>query len=108
MSNRQALLSVIPPRTVGSLARWVFEAIPPGGFVSAVIRSDLFEAVARADDDNRRTLVELVQLIRWYVPHVCVRDDEPMVAWPKDKYDAVREELHADPQFDWLKDYLNA
>lgn len=108
MSNRLALLAVIPPRTVGSLARWVFKAIPPGGFVTAVLQGDLFQAVARADDDNRRALVQIVQLISWSIPNGCYAHDDPIREWSKTKYDNDRDALLANPQYEWLKDYLNA
>lgn len=45
--------AAIPENIKGGLARYVEHNIPPGGFLTAMIQGDLFEAVRRADPVSR-------------------------------------------------------
>lgn len=38
--------------SAGGLRRWVYQGLPPGGFMSALLRNDLTKAFRRADDTN--------------------------------------------------------
>lgn len=40
----------VPEHLQGGIHRWIESGVVPGQFLQAVIRNDLFDAVARADD----------------------------------------------------------
>jgi len=52
-----------------SLELYVKQGIEPGGFLTAVLENNLFEAFGRADSYNRATLFEIVQYIYDELPH---------------------------------------
>lgn len=51
-----------------SIARYVRERVPTGGFLHAVLANDLYEAAARADTENRRNLGEIALFVLHNVP----------------------------------------
>ena len=55
--------SGLPESLRAGARRWVEDHVAPGGFLCAVIRNDLSEAVALADDNNLPLLPEIV---RWF------------------------------------------
>ena len=59
----------LPSRMHGGIVRWVLFGIIPGEFLQAVIRGDLFDAGARADDENQRLLFEYAYVLHNYVPN---------------------------------------
>lgn len=56
----------------GAVKRWIENGIPPGSFLSAVIRNDLKDACGRADDENRRALW---QIVAWFY------NEAPVGSW---------------------------
>lgn len=48
--------AAIPDNIKGGLARYIEHHIQPGGFLTAVICGDLFEAVRRADPVSRESI----------------------------------------------------
>ncbi len=58
----------LPSRMHGGIVRWVLFGIVPGNFLQAIIRGDLFDAAARADDENQRLLFEYAFVLHNYVP----------------------------------------
>lgn len=53
----------IPEHTKYALDLWVNDHLPTGGFLEAVINNNLEVAVARADDENRVALADIVVYI---------------------------------------------
>lgn len=52
--------STIKRDLIAAIHRYVFQGIPPGSFLTAVLCNDLREAVGRADLDNYRNLKSIV------------------------------------------------
>ena len=42
--------------SAGGLRRWVYAGIPPGGFMSALLRNNLTKAFNKADDTNYKLM----------------------------------------------------
>ena len=52
-----------PGETVDGTKRWIEDGILPGDFLQAVIRNDLTEACARADQYN---IILLPEIVAWW------------------------------------------
>ena len=52
----------LPPYMQAPARAYIEHGVPPGVFLRAVLRNDLFDAFARADDDNQR---EMLEWARW-------------------------------------------
>lgn len=61
----------VPQRTLDALDLWAEMAIPPGGFLKAVLQNDLFSAVGRADVENLRALPRIVEYCYNELPATC-------------------------------------
>lgn len=59
----------IPAYMYDGIARYVFDGLPPGGFLTSVFENDLYLSVARADDTNRKYLIEYVRWLYNEAPH---------------------------------------
>lgn len=64
----------------GSMQRYIQHGIPPGSFLSAVIRNELFGAFSRADDENTHRMHDLVIWMYNKCPVAC-RGEENMDKW---------------------------
>ena len=51
-----------------NIQKWYYEDYPLGGFLSAVVRNDLIEAVFQADDVNIRALKLYAWFLTWNLP----------------------------------------
>lgn len=71
----------MPDDTKASLDRYVKEKIPTGGFLYAVLTNDLFEAVGRADIQNRHALFEICRYIYNELPLGCWGSVEKVSNW---------------------------
>jgi len=71
----------IPGHMKQSIARYVYEHIAPGAFLTAVICNDLFNAVNLADDTNLPLLQLYVQWFYNVAPGNCHGSKEIMKAW---------------------------
>lgn len=71
----------IPASTKESIEAYVNTRRPTGGFLRAVLSNDLKEACARADEDNRRCLFEIVCVLYNYAPSKCWGSPEKVDAW---------------------------
>jgi hypothetical protein len=49
--------------SAGRLRRWVYAGIPPGGFLSALLRNNLTKAVNKADDENLRLMASWARVM---------------------------------------------
>ena len=71
----------IPERMRGPIIRWVIYRIPPGHFLSAVLKNDLHEAVSRADDENVAILHNWIRFLYNYVPAECWGSPDTFYRW---------------------------
>lgn len=55
----------------------------PGDFLAAVLCDKLTESILRADEDNRRDLVEIVGYLYNDTPRICHGDSDKVVVWLK-------------------------
>ena len=53
----------IPPRILEALQRYIEYGCQPGGFVTAVLTNNLFDAAVRADDESLKALPEIARHI---------------------------------------------
>lgn len=77
--------SLIPERITVSLYFYLEYGTPLGGFLTAVMSNDLFEAVAKADDKNISLIPVLVNYIRNKFPDECHGSKEKVKSWYKEK-----------------------
>lgn len=71
----------IPEHMHDGAVMYVLHGVPPGNFLTAVLENDLHEAVARADAENQR---QLVQWVKWFyneAPGACWGSPEHLQAW---------------------------
>jgi len=54
---------------------------PAGNFLEAVLSNDLTNAINRADNENRKALVEIVRYCYWEIPHRCWGSPAKYAAW---------------------------
>ena len=50
------------------ISKWYYEDYPLGGFLTAVVRNDLIEAVFQADDVNIKALKLYAWFLTWCLP----------------------------------------
>lgn len=81
MLNRAKYEGRIRADVLDSLIRYAETGCPTGGFLRAVLSNDLMEAVSRADADNRRTLVDIVQFVYMELPRGCYGSPETVLEW---------------------------
>lgn len=67
--------------TKDSLERYINEGIPTGGFLRAVLSNDLFDAYARADNNNVKFMREIVKALYNYAPSACHGSREAYKQW---------------------------
>ena len=79
--NEQSAFGKIPERMHGALIRWVIYRIPPGHFLSAILKNDLREAVSRADDENVGILHQWVRFLHNHTPSECWGSKEVFDRW---------------------------
>lgn len=71
----------IPEDTMRALIRYVKDGIRAGHFLTSVLENNLFEAVARADHDNKIGLFDLVTFIYNECPIACHGSRDTVDAW---------------------------
>ena len=64
-----------------ALDRYVKDRIPPGDFLTAVLKNDLTEACGRADVFNRVNLHMIVEYAYNFMPSACWGSPEKVKAW---------------------------
>ena len=75
----------VPEHTQSSLQYYLEYRIEPGSFLTAVLRHDLFEAFARADETNRAHLFGIVSWIHNHAPSISHGSKEKVSAWLEKK-----------------------
>jgi len=73
--------SLIPERMRGAIRCYIERGIPPGHFLTAVLCNDLREAVARADDENKKLLSNYVLFLYNCAPLRCWGSPALFEAW---------------------------
>lgn len=68
-------------RLAGAMKRYIENGIPPGHFLTAILSNDLKEACARADDDHRYRLFDIVGWLYNEAPASCWGSPEKFEAW---------------------------
>lgn len=71
----------VPRRMMSALVRYILKGEIPGGFLTAVLQNDLFEAIGRADEENRRNLPAFVSFIYNEAPSTCWGSKEHIKQW---------------------------
>ena len=61
----------IPEHTQGTLERYIFQRLAPGGFMTAVLANDLMGATGKADALNIRCLRDICGWIYMNAPSDC-------------------------------------
>lgn len=72
---------MIEPRFKESLDRYVQSGCPTGGFLEAVLKNDLMEAMGRADIDARYNLFDICVYVHNDMPAVSQGSPEKVDAW---------------------------
>ena len=83
----------IPQRMQGAIIRYYEKGLPPGDFLTAVIKNDLAEAVGRADHENVRLLKEYVMWFYNWAPGGSWGSEENYVRWLEQDFDVPEEEV---------------
>jgi len=73
--------SVIPSHMLACIKRYVEDRIECGGFLDAVLRNDLSQAVGRADSSNMKIIPNYVCYLANSAPASCWGSDEKVAAW---------------------------
>ena len=61
----------IPKRIMGGMMRWGKHGCHPGGFLTAVLKGDLLDAVCLADDETIKHLRSIVKFVYNQMPIGC-------------------------------------
>jgi hypothetical protein len=64
-----------------ALERYVMRGIEPGGFLTALLSNDLWQTVARADDQNARVIKEYTVFLYNWAPSGCWGSSAKFEAW---------------------------
>lgn len=71
----------IPERTRQAIERYAQQKIETGGFLRAVLENNLQEAFARADEENRELMFEIVKYCYNKIPAECWGSPEKVQCW---------------------------
>ena len=71
----------IPANTLWAIHRYVAKRLPPGGFLSAVFKHDLFGAGFHADENNLHSLQDIVLFVNNHIPADCHGSAEAIRFW---------------------------
>lgn len=82
-SYEQANWSLIPGHMQEGVRNFIEHGVMGGGFLSAVLRGDLGEAAARADDVNRHRLFDYAAFLSQYAPAGCHGSPQNVSEWCK-------------------------
>lgn len=73
--------TLIPEHMRDAVRRYVEDGIEPGGFLKAVLCNDLKGAVIRADNINKKNIVNWVHFVIWELPGLCQGSEEKYKNW---------------------------
>lgn len=69
------------PHMRDGVINYIEHHIPPGGFLTAVLENDLFQAFARADLENRESMFYICAWFNSYAPAGCYGSPEAVKNW---------------------------
>ena len=75
----------IPARMMDGLQRYIENHVPPGSFLSSVIKNDLKNTVGYADDENILNLPAYIIFLHNQAPNNCWGSTELFNQWIADK-----------------------
>lgn len=110
----RALIKMVPEHLRAGLWRWAGFGTRPGGFLQAVIRNDLCEAVNRADAASLQGLKPLALWLYNFAPGPSWGSREALDGWEQQHRELAAEgtlvllhkaRLRPDRDFEWL-DYV--
>ena len=67
--------------TQAALERYVQTGCPVGGFLTAVLQNELYEALASADGENLRDILEIGRYVYWETPRQCWGSRKKLLKW---------------------------
>jgi len=77
--ERGLSLIPIPERMKGGIRRYVYDGIPAGGFLTAVMEGNLVNAWLMADSENRVILHHYAHLVYDFIPSKMMGSKEKVV-----------------------------
>jgi len=86
----------VPPHTMRAIQSYVKDHVPPGSFLRAVFEHELFDALGRADLENRYAIFDIVSYIYNNVPNACHGSPEVVAEWLKRRWEPIDNETTAD------------
>lgn len=86
----------VPDHLLEGLIAWGKKQHPVGNFLTAVLSNDLWEAVARADDDSMRSLRHIVMFIHNELPNGCHGSKQIVAEWIKEISKEMEKEMELD------------
>ena len=78
---RAGLIDNLPARMIPGLIRYIEDGILPGDFLQAILRNDLKEACAHADDENQGLIFQYVFALHNYAPSACWGSPAHVADW---------------------------
>jgi len=73
--------------SIHALAKYVYERVPPGGFLQAVLINDLISAVAQADEENIEKIPAYIEFVYNHIPHAAWGTPKKVNDWIINKED---------------------
>lgn len=81
MEQWREKLVMLPEHMQGAMERWIEHGLLPGGFLTAVLTNNLFDAFGQADSINRNAIPDYVTYLYNYAPSGCWGSVEKAHAW---------------------------
>lgn len=73
----------VPAHMHDGVINYLFDRLPPGGFMTALLSNDFMEAAARADEKNQRALMNWATWLYNHAPRPCYGSPEAVEWWLK-------------------------
>ena len=87
---------MIRPDIIESIQLYVKVGCPPGGFLEAALSNDLKGACARADEDNKHALWNIVAYLYSEVPSNCWGTPEKVTRWLSKDWTTARQAMRTE------------
>ena len=75
--------TLLPSHIRQGMELWIEYGVPPGDFLQAVIRNDLVDSFARADEKNILEMFHIAGFMYNEAPGPCWRTAEAIEQWPE-------------------------
>jgi len=72
---------MIPRAIKQQIDNYIDNGVPPAGFLSAMLCNNIRDAVARADDENKRALYDIVIYLENFIPNMAWGSAERVEKW---------------------------